>query len=80
MATNISNPFSFGKLGALVFTRQPRFLNAETHPSLFERLASWWERRSAEAELKSMSYRDLADIGVRRQDIHAAVRVHRAIR
>jgi uncharacterized protein YjiS (DUF1127 family) len=80
MATNISNHSSFSKLGAFIFARQPRYLQAETHESLFERFAAWRERRAAEAELARMSDRELADIGVSRQGIRAAVRVHRAIR
>ena len=68
---------SLGKFGDLVFARQTPMLKAETHPGLFSSLASrfnaWRDRRVAAAELYSLSDRELADIGVNREQIQAVV-------
>jgi uncharacterized protein YjiS (DUF1127 family) len=74
MATNISNHFSLGKLGELLFVRQTPAVAAETHKGLTGWLAEWRNRRSATAELSNLSDRDLADIGLTRQEIPAVVR------
>lgn len=79
MSTNITNPFSLGKFGDLLFTRQTPMVTAERHKSLLNSLKAWRARRKAEAELVSLSDRELADIGVSRQGIHAAVRTRRAV-
>jgi uncharacterized protein YjiS (DUF1127 family) len=81
MANNIHNQFSLGKFGDMLFVRQTPMLCAETHPSITSRLAgrfnAWRERRSAAAELTGMSDRELADIGVTRQEIPTLIRIRR---
>lgn len=65
MSLNISNPSTLGKA-----LQQ----EAVRHQSLLERFRAWRALRAAETELYAFSDRDLADIGLRRQDIPAAVR------
>jgi uncharacterized protein YjiS (DUF1127 family) len=75
-----SGQFSQGKFD-LFFTRQPRFMNAKTHPGIFSELVSrfnaWRAERSAAHELFGLSDRELADIGLTRQDIPTVVRIRR---
>jgi uncharacterized protein YjiS (DUF1127 family) len=78
MATNIHTQFSLSKLGEFLFARQTPLVEAETHKSLVEPFRAWRERRAAEKELAQMSDRNLADIGLTRQGIKAAVRARRA--
>ncbi|MDE8348229.1 MAG: DUF1127 domain-containing protein [Acidocella sp.] len=73
MTTNILNSFSLGKLGELIFTRQTPLVAAERHPTLLGSFRTWRERQSAKAELASLSDRELADIGINRQDIPSVV-------
>jgi uncharacterized protein YjiS (DUF1127 family) len=65
------------RFGNLLFARQAPALNAETHPSIFASLASqfnvWRERRAAVNELGGLSDRELADIGLTRQQIPEVV-------
>ena len=73
-----SRLLSLGKWGNLLFTRQTPMLNAQTHrsssASLARRFQTWRERRAAAAELSGLSDRELADIGLTRQQIPEAVR------
>ena len=71
---NTINHFSLGKFGALLFTRQPGFPEAPEHKGVFAALAEWRRRRRAAAELSGLSDRDLADIGLTRQEIPQAAR------
>ncbi|MDR3521410.1 MAG: DUF1127 domain-containing protein [Acidocella sp.] len=73
MTTNIYNSFSLGKVGSLLFARQTPMVAAERHPTLLASLKAWRERRAAKAELESLSDRELADIGVTRQEISSVV-------
>ncbi len=72
-----SRHLSLGKLGHLLFTRQTPVLDAQTHPRIFAglalRLNAWRDRRAATAELSGLSDRELADIGLTRQQIPEAV-------
>ena len=72
-----SSPLSLGKFGELLFVRQTPMLQAETHPSIVSALSgrfnAWRERRAAAAELAGLSDRQLADIGVNRQQISQVV-------
>jgi hypothetical protein len=71
MASIINNS-SLGKIGDLLFVRQTPALNAETHKGIVTR------RRKAEIELSRLSDRELADIGLTRQQIPGVInRVHR---
>lgn len=74
MSSNISTPTTLSKLGALLFARQTPVATVPRHKSLSEAFKAWRALRSAESELYSLSDRDLADIGLCRQDIPAAVR------
>lgn len=69
MTTNIQNSSTFGKVGALLFARQTPMVAAERHSSLLASLKSWRARRAAQTELSNLSDRELADIGVSRQQI-----------
>lgn len=73
MTTNIYNSFSLGKVGTLLFTRQTPMVAAERHPTLLGSLKAWRARQVAKAELASLSDRELADIGVTRQEISSVV-------
>jgi uncharacterized protein YjiS (DUF1127 family) len=70
---NTTNNHSFAKFGDFFFGRQAPVLGAKTHPGLLTSLAkgfdAWRERRAAAAELSRLSDRDLADIGITRQEI-----------
>jgi len=76
-----SNPLSLGKFGNLLFARQTPVLGTATHKSIFAslsaRLGAWRERRAAAAELAGLSDRELADIGVSRQEIPQVVMVRK---
>ena len=72
--SNTINHFSLGKFGAFLFARQPGFPQAPRHKSLFGALAAWRNRRRATTELSGLSDRNLADIGVTRQEIPEVVR------
>jgi uncharacterized protein YjiS (DUF1127 family) len=74
MATNISDQLSLGKFSALLFARQTPLVEAERHPSLLAQLNTWRTRRAAEIELSGLSDRELADIGLTRQEIPVVVR------
>ena len=73
MATQNYNSFSLGKVGSLLFVRQTPMFAAKRHPTLLGSLKAWRERRAAKAELASLSDRELADIGISRQDISSVV-------
>ena len=64
MSSNISNPSSLSKLGALLFARQTPCTTAPRHKSLREALQGLARPPRAENELYSLSDRDLADIGL----------------
>ncbi|HQT46393.1 MAG: hypothetical protein B7X08_07045 [Acidocella sp. 20-63-7] len=70
----LTDGFSLAKLGAFFFTRQAAVETAERHQGLVNSYKSWRARRAAEAELSSLSDRELEDIGVSRSEIHEAVR------
>jgi uncharacterized protein YjiS (DUF1127 family) len=74
MATNISDQLSLGKVGAMFFARQLPRVEAERHPNLLQQFSAWRKRRAAESELSSLSDRELADIGLTRQQIPVLVR------
>jgi uncharacterized protein YjiS (DUF1127 family) len=74
MATNISDQPTLSKLGALIFSRRSPLVEAERQPGVLAQLNSWRARRSAEAELSALSDRELADIGLTRQEIPSVVR------
>ena len=80
MSSNISTPSSLSKLGALLFARQTPAVAPEQHKSLREAFKAWRALRTAENELYSLSDRDLADIGLTRQEIPLAVRGVRSFR
>jgi uncharacterized protein YjiS (DUF1127 family) len=67
MSSTIRNQATLSRIGSLVFTRQTPLFAAERHPSL----RNWRARRAAAAELDALSDRNLADIGVSRDDIPA---------
>lgn len=75
--TQSSRSLSLGKIGSLLFTRQPRIRDAKTHPGIISGLAhsfsAWRARRAAIVELSGLSDRELADIGLTRQQIPEAV-------
>lgn len=73
--SNFLSPAKVGsRLGAVLFTRQQRFNDAPRHKSLFGALAEWRRRRLAAAELTGLSDRELADIGLSRQEIPEVLR------
>jgi uncharacterized protein YjiS (DUF1127 family) len=74
MATNISDQPTLSKLGALMFSRRSPLVEAERQQGVLAQFSSWRARRSAEAELSALSDRELADIGLTRQEIPAVVR------
>jgi len=74
MASTIHNHFSLGKISDLLFVRQTPAVAAETHKGFTGWLTEWRDRRNATAELSRLSDRDLADIGLTRQEIPAVVR------
>jgi uncharacterized protein YjiS (DUF1127 family) len=73
MSSTIRNHATLSKIGSLVFVRQTPRLAAERHNSLLNNLRDWRERRAATEELHGLSDRSLADIGLSRDDIPAAV-------
>ena len=74
MSSNLSTSSSFSKLSALLFARPRTVVGAERHKTLREAFKAWRALRTAENELYSLSDRDLADIGLTRQEIPNAVR------
>jgi uncharacterized protein YjiS (DUF1127 family) len=78
MATNIPSPSALGKLTDMIFARATPKVAAEL--SLAGRIAAWRRQRQAEADLARLSDRELADIGLTRQSIAAAVRMPRPYR
>lgn len=74
MSSSIPNRSPLGKLGEFVFTRQSAIRKAPTHPSLLGRFNSWRAKVAARDELDNLSDRELADIGLTRIQIAAAVR------
>ena len=77
MANTISNHFILGKLTGVFFARQCQFPDAPRHKSLFGAFSAWRQRRRASAELSGLSDRDLADIGLTRQQIPEVLRRRR---
>jgi uncharacterized protein YjiS (DUF1127 family) len=77
MTTNIHNRTNLGKFGDLLFARQTPMVAAERHKGILDSFADWRARRAAKAELSSLSDRELADIGLTRQEIPHAVRGQR---
>jgi uncharacterized protein YjiS (DUF1127 family) len=77
MATNSHNPSTLSRISDLLFIRQTPSVAAETHKSVTSMFAEWRQRRAAAAELSRLSDRDLADIGLTRQDIPTVVRGQR---
>jgi uncharacterized protein YjiS (DUF1127 family) len=77
MTTNIHSQALLGKFSEMLFTRQPLYTGAPKHSSLLDNFRAWRERRAAIAELSNLSDRDLADIGLTRQEIPNAVRIRR---
>lgn len=77
----VSGALSLGKFGDLIFTRQSAVPDAKTHPSIFSaiagRLHALRAQRAAAAELAGLSDRELADIGVNRQQIASLTRIRR---
>lgn len=73
MSTSIQNSSTLGKVSALLFARQSPMVAAERHTGLLASLKSWRARRAAQAELTNLSDRELADIGVTRQQIPEVV-------
>ena len=69
MTTHIHNHSSLSKITDLLFARQTPYVSAEQHKGLLNSLKAWQTRRAAEAELNRLSDRDLADIGLTRQQI-----------
>jgi uncharacterized protein YjiS (DUF1127 family) len=73
MSTNISERGSLSKFGAFLFVRQTPLLGAERHKGWLQQLVDWRARRMASSELSALSDRELADIGLTRQEIPAAI-------
>jgi uncharacterized protein YjiS (DUF1127 family) len=77
----VSGALSLGKFGNLLFTRQTAFPGAATHSSVFSKIndlfQAWRAQREAAEELSRLSDRELADIGVSRQNIPTLVRIRR---
>jgi uncharacterized protein YjiS (DUF1127 family) len=73
MANTIHNHSTLGKFGALLFARQTPMVGAEHHPGIFAQFNAWRDRRAATRELSSLSDRELADIGLTRQEISSVV-------
>ncbi len=77
----VSSAMSLGKFGDLIFTRQAPVSGADTHrgflPGLVARFQTWRAERAASAELAGLSDRELADIGVTRQQIPSLTRIRR---
>ncbi|HEY1858544.1 DUF1127 domain-containing protein [Acidocella sp.] len=74
MSSNISNPSSLSKHGEQLSARQVPQNGAVWLKSLLDGFRAWRAARAAEAELYAFSDRELADIGLNRHSIHAAVR------
>ncbi len=74
MSTNISERGSLSKFGALLFVRQTPLVGAERHTGWLKQLSDWRARRAAAVELSALSDRELADIGLTRQEIPVAIR------
>jgi uncharacterized protein YjiS (DUF1127 family) len=76
-----SGALSLGKFGSLFFARQTAFHGAATHSGLLASIANlfqaWRAQRAAAQELSDLSDRELADIGVTRQNIPTLVRIRR---
>ena len=77
MANTTQSFNAFAKFGELFFDRQAPVLGAKTHTGVFTSLAqsfnAWRSRRIAAAELSNLTDRELADIGVTRQEIPEVV-------
>jgi uncharacterized protein YjiS (DUF1127 family) len=74
MSSNISNPSSLGKRGDQLSVRSAPQKGAVWLKSLLDGFRAWRAARAAEAELYAFSDRELADIGLNRHSIPAAVR------
>ena len=77
----VSSAMSLGKFGDLIFTRQTPVSGVKTHESIFSaivgRLQNWRAERAAAAELAGLSDRELADIGISREQISSLTRIRR---
>jgi uncharacterized protein YjiS (DUF1127 family) len=77
----VSGALSLNKFGNLFFARQTAFHGAATHSSVFSKIGdlfqAWRAQRAAAQELSGLSDRELADIGVTRQNIPTLVRIRR---
>jgi uncharacterized protein YjiS (DUF1127 family) len=71
MTTATFNHGALAKFGAFFFVPQAPRAGAKRHTGLLNALRRWRERRAAIAELSSLSDRDLADIGLTRDDLPA---------
>lgn len=74
MSSTIKNQATLSRIGSLVFARQTPNVAAERHASLLNNLRRWRDRRTAAEELRSLSDRNLADIGLTRDDIPSVIR------
>jgi uncharacterized protein YjiS (DUF1127 family) len=74
MSSNIFNPSSLGKRGDQLSVRPAPQKGAVWLKSLLDGFRQWRAARAAEAELYAFSDRELADIGLNRHSISAAVR------
>ena len=72
--TNTINHFSVSKFAGFIFGRQAPIPAAPRHKTLAAAFAEWRHQRRARAELNGLSDRDLADIGLTRQEIPAALK------
>jgi len=74
MSATIQDRGPLGKLASVFFAPQrgykiARYRTAERHSSLKAGFAIWRARRAVEAELESLSDRELDDIGIARCEI-----------
>jgi uncharacterized protein YjiS (DUF1127 family) len=74
MSSTIQSRSAFAKLGGFLFARQTPMLAADSHKGLLNAFNAWRETRIASRELSALSDRELADIGLTRQEIPAAIR------
>ncbi len=73
MSSSIHDRPSLSKLGAMVLARY-RPSRRAMRQNLLQAFITWRQRRAAAVELYAMSDRNLADIGLTRQDIPAVLR------
>jgi uncharacterized protein YjiS (DUF1127 family) len=77
MSSTIQNNAVFAKLGGFLFARQTPMVSAERHKGLLNSFNVWRQNRAAAQELSQLSDRELADIGLTRQEIPAIVQGQR---